>query len=507
MPSDHAGFPRRAVPVSRAVAALLAAVAVPALLAAAPRTWRLAAPAAALGKPTSPAARQGHTARPSVKLARSAAPGAPARPPAGVPVPVPAPAPSRPTLSCSPASGVPRVASEPWAQRALEFSSVWAPVLARGQGVTVAVVDSGVDAIPQLAGRVTATDLTGTGMQDCVGHGTEIASIIAASDMTSSGVPFVGVAPQARILSVKYTNQDQNGSPALLARGIRDAAELGADVINVSSTVNVSTHALRSAVDYALSRNAVVVASAGNDENGQKGPFYPADYPGVLSVGAVESNGALAPFSDQRTRVTVTAPGASITAAAPGGYVTGLQGTSYATAFVSGVAALVRSHYKLTESQVVRTIRASADGSAGVGTGNGLVNPVRAVTTVLPAILSTGAPSPPASPRPVAVARAPAPDRADRAVALELTAGTLGAAVLTVLGAVVITYGRRRRWRPGQVRLLTGIVGKPAPVPCEQRKHALVVRFLAFFLVTRRSLMLFRRRHCGPGTSQPCCCP
>jgi membrane-anchored mycosin MYCP len=346
---------------------------------------------------------------------------------------------------------VSHVTSEPWAQQALDFSDVWG--LARGQGVTVAVVDSGVDDSPQLAGRVSAIDLTGTGPQDCVGHGTAVAAIIAASDMRSRGVPFTGVAPAARILSVKV-NSSENGSSATLARGIRDAAALGAGVINVSVTT-ADTPALRSAVDYALSRNAVIVAAGGNDGSGGTGPFYPASYPGVLSVGAVESNGALAPFSDQRSDVAVTAPGANVTSAWPGGYQTGLNGTSFATAFVSGEAALVRSHYPhLSAAGVVRTIIASADGSTGPGTGAGLINPVQAVTTILSAVLSSGKAggSPPASPRPVAVARAPVPDRAAREAALALTAGSLGAAVLAVLGAVVITQGRRRRWRAGTMR-------------------------------------------------------
>jgi membrane-anchored mycosin MYCP len=119
---------------------------------------------------------------------------------------------------------------EPWAQRDLDMAGAWA--VSQGHGVTVAVVDSGVDYSPQLAGRVSAIDLTGQGPRDCAGHGTAVASLIAASDARARGVPFYGVAPAARILSVKV-NTGETGFSLLLAQGIRDAAIAGAQVINV----------------------------------------------------------------------------------------------------------------------------------------------------------------------------------------------------------------------------------------------------------------------------------
>ena len=278
--------------------------------------------------------------KPTSKPSKSKAPPTPS-------VPVPVATEPGPSQQCSDSNQVTsKVKSVPWAQKALDWSSAWP--LTEGRGIKVAVVDSGVDGNPQLAGKVTAIDLTGTGFQDCSGegHGTAIAGIIAAS-VQVQGNPFEGVAPEAKILSVKvFTQTQQSNSSATLAQGIRDATLLGAQVINVSMTTR-SSLVLRSAVDFALSRNVVIVASGGNDDqqNGV-GPFYPANYPGVLSVGALEPNGSLAPFSDQRSHVAVTAPGVSITSTAPGGYsVNSLNGTSFATAFVSGVAALVRSRY------------------------------------------------------------------------------------------------------------------------------------------------------------------
>jgi membrane-anchored mycosin MYCP len=285
-----------------------------------------------------------------------------------------------------------------------------------------------------------------------VGHGTDVAGIIAATDLPD--VPFEGVAPEARILSVKVQNAETSTTGnATLAQGIRDAALLGAKVINVS-IVTANTPALAAAVAFALRQGAVIVAAGGNDsEQTGVGPFYPASYaashPGVLSVGAVASDGSRASYSDLNSHVEVTAPGNDVTSDSPGGYDTQLSGTSFATAFVSGVAALVRARYPtLSAPAVVRRIEQTANGNTGPGTGDGLVNPFLAVTAILP---SGPGPSLPPSvrPQPVSVSRAPLPDRSAIDTALEVTAGALGATAVVALGAVVIRQGRRRRWRAG----------------------------------------------------------
>jgi membrane-anchored mycosin MYCP len=377
--------------------------------------------------------------KPTVKATQSA------------PTPV-ATEPSGPTQQCPDTNPVTsKVTSVPWAQQALDWSSVWP--LTEGKGITVAVVDGGVDFNPQIAGKVTAIDLTNTGFQDCSGegHGTGIAGIIAASAQ-AQGNPFEGVAPDARILSVKVFTELNNGSDtaATLATGIRDAVLDGAQVINVS-VITRNTAGLRSAVDFALSRNAVIVASGGNDtQQTGIGPFYPASYPGVLSVGAVQQDGSLATFSDQRSRVAVTAPGVNVTSTAPGGYsVNNLNGTSYATAFVSGVVALVRARYpNLSGPAVVARIKETADGYSGPGTGDGLVNPVQAVTAIL-APAAAQSPSPTPRPQPISVDQAPQPDLAAQRTAIAVAAVALGLAVVVAIGAVVIREGRRRGWRSG----------------------------------------------------------
>ncbi len=409
------------------------------------------APAAAATRsvtaPRSPAA-----AKPSPKPTPNPSPKKPVKPtrPALPALPTPKPSEPLPTVNCpSPTQGVTaRVTTLPWAQQALDFSSVWP--LTEGQGVTVAVVDSGVDFSRQLSGKVRAIDLTNTGVQDCMGHGTDVAGIIAATDLQARGVPFEGVAPEARILSVKVQNAESSSAgSAALAQGIRDASSLGAQVINVSITTRDSP-VLAAAVAFALRNGSVIVAAGGNDsEETGAGPFYPASYPGVLSVGAVASDGSLASFSDLRSHVAVTAPGVNVTSDWPGGYNTQLDGTSFATAFVSGVAALVRARYpRLGVAGVVSRIEETANGNTGPGTGDGLVNPVQAVTAILPSGAGPGS-SVSARPERVLVSEAPPPDRSVIDTALEVTAGALGAVAVVALGALVISQGRRRRWRAG----------------------------------------------------------
>jgi membrane-anchored mycosin MYCP len=390
-----------------------------------------------------------------------------------------------PSSGCPGTSAGPAPKTTPWAQQALSFASVWP--LTRGAGVTVAVIDSGVDANPQFGDRVLAgPDLAPAGGAagaasdaDCVGHGTSVASIIAAAPV--AGVSFTGVAPAADILSIKITNSDTFPGQ-VTAQAIETAVEDGAQVINLS-LATVSTPALAAAVQFAQAHDVVVVAAAGNDSpDGATGPFYPAAYPGVLSVGAVDQDGSLASFSDTRTPVSVTAPGAGVTAAFPGSfpqtYNPDSNGTSFATAFASGVVALVRAaHPGLDQAQVVARITATADGPAGPGAGHGLINPVQAVTALLPTTApgtttpgtttpgttttsgttGTGTTTPgttgtgttiaPAHPN-VTIDR-PAHSTAPATTALPIAASGAGAGLLVVAAAAIIPAGRRRHWRPG----------------------------------------------------------
>jgi membrane-anchored mycosin MYCP len=461
--------------MTRIAVAALAALAAPALglaVAAGGPVPALAAPASPGGQSltaAAPAATPSPTTKASPKPTPTTAKPSPTPTPtaplpsSSAPVPVPV-TPSSPT-GCQNAPQQPdaptnsSISTTPWAQNVLNFTSVWP--LTMGGGVTVAVVDSGVDYSPQFGNRVSAIDVTTTGIQDCVGHGTAVAGIIGASDEQPEGNPFAGVAPDANILSVKVSDaedltNDLTGDPTTISEGIVDAVERGASVINISIQSTVDDPQMAAAVAYAVSHNVVVVAAAGNDEPNPNdpaqtitGPFWPASYPGVLSVGAVEPGGSLASFSDTRTPVDVTAPGDGITSTWPGGYVEGIDGTSFAAPFVAGVAALIRSEYhSMTAAQVVARIEATADGGSGPGTGYGLVNPVAAVTAALPFSTSL---NPSLSPQsgPVSVARPEPVNPGTRDAAMAVTGGSVSAAALLAVGALVITQGRRRRWRAG----------------------------------------------------------
>jgi membrane-anchored mycosin MYCP len=407
-------------------------------------------------KPTTSPSKPSPTPTSKPTTATQSSSGVPT--PAAVTSPVPCPPGQQPYTETSES-----LSQTPWAQNVLDFNKVW-PLTMGSPKITVAVVDSGVSYSDQLNGRLDAIDLTGTGLNDCVGHGTMVAGIIGAADQQSAGNPFAGVAPDVNILSVKVTDsEDVNNQPtissqAILADGISDAVKLHASVINVSiQAPGPPDSQLQNAMTLALDQNVVVVAAAGNDGvvNGvnEVGPYWPASdsatYPNVLSVGATEQDGSLAFFSDTRTPVDVTAPGDAVTSIVPGGGFYVYNGTSFAAPFVAGVAALIRAEYpSLTAAQVVARIEDTADGGDGPGTGYGLVNPLQAVTAALPSSASPNQFVPP-KPAPVAVSR-PEPLNPDtRNAAMAVTGGSVSVAALIAVGALVITRGRRRRWQAG----------------------------------------------------------
>ncbi|MFJ8579160.1 type VII secretion-associated serine protease mycosin [Micromonospora sp. NPDC093277] len=378
-------------------------------------------------------------------------------------VPIAGPAAARAASACAtpPAPARP-VADQPWPQQ--RYAPDRLAPLATGVGVTVAVVDSGVDRThPQLAGRVLAgadfLDPGGDGTRDCAGHGTGVASIITATPRP--GVAFRGLAPDVRILPVRVSEQQvvegrESGrtvGAADFARAIRWAVDHDADVLNLSVVLYVDNPAVRLAIAYAVRHDVVVVAAAGNlHDSGNPRP-YPAAYDGVLGVGAIGADGVRSTFSQTGPYVDLVAPGSDVLMAAPGQGHHRAEGTSYATPFVAATAALLRQYRpELTAAEVARRIVDSADpapGSGG-GSGAGVLNPYRAITeSAGPAVAHPhrGAALPVDRPDPAEVAqrtrRAAARDRA------LLVAGVTGAATcMVVLLAVVLPRGARRRWRP-----------------------------------------------------------
>ncbi|WP_051836978.1 S8 family serine peptidase, partial [Streptomyces sp. NRRL WC-3742] len=272
----------------------------------------------------------------------------------------------------------------PWPQTFLRPERAWP--LSRGEGVTVAVVGSGVtDGAGLLAGRLDhAPRLQGAGdpAQDCVGHGTFLAGLIAADHRDGTG--FAGLAPRARILAVSVTDEGGGSSPDLLARGITAAADAGARVIAVGVALPSGNDALAASVRSARAKGALVVAPAGPDAtagNGKLPPAYPAAYPEVLSVRDLTPGGTL-PEGTLSGRVDLTAPGDAVMGPGPaaGGYYTG-AGPSFATAFVAATAALTLGyHPTLTPDQLTRRLEATAYRTGDPAYGYGTVDPVAAVT-------------------------------------------------------------------------------------------------------------------------------
>jgi membrane-anchored mycosin MYCP len=378
------------------------------------------------------------------------APGAAAAPPKG---------------ACSnPEPAHPVVRLLPWAQQALEPQRVWP--YSTGAGVTVAVVDSGVDADhPQLrrAGKVLRGRdffLVGTlpGNYDCVSHGTAVASIIAAD--RANGIGFQGVAPGVRILPVRVSDRDINDSggvqiidPGILARGIRYAVDQGAKVINLSLSGDRDQAPVRAAIAYAVKKDVLVVAAVGNRQQNTTDelPSYPAAYQGVLGVGAIDISGARISGSQTGLYVDLVAPGGAVLGATRVGGHQYWEGTSFATPFVAATAALVRAAWpKLTAAQVTQRLIATASPARG-GTGSheygaGIVDPFRAVTE---GMIGT-----PARTMPALVKPAPDPDQvaitawwhSTATDAKSLTLLVFGAAALVILLSTVLVAGRRRRW-------------------------------------------------------------
>ncbi len=244
-----------------------------------------------------------------------------------------------------------------WGLSKIRAPEAWA--LSRGTRVLIAVLDTGTDYThPDLAGKV-RTDIdhdyinNDEDAMDDNGHGTHVAGIAAAA--TDNGRGVAGLGWEATILPLKVMDSRGQGSTAQLIPAIRYAADVGAGVVNMSLGGEGSCpEDLQVAVDYAYSRGVLLVAAAGN--NGTNVSIFPANCTHVLGVAATTSSDTRACFSNYGAHVSVAAPGTSIYSTLPGGYGY-MQGTSMATPFVAGLAALVYARFPAyTPDQVASAI-------------------------------------------------------------------------------------------------------------------------------------------------------
>jgi type VII secretion-associated serine protease mycosin len=312
------------------------------------------------------------------------------------------------SVTASPVGAVPPPLAEPvnplvgdqvrgdeWYLRTLDIQGAW--TYSSGAGVTVAVIDSGVDAThPDLLGQVLPgidlVDPKGDGDTDLVGHGTTVSAIIAGRGDDSAGI--IGMAPKAKILPVRVLDEENRYNDAIIvAKGVRWAVDHGARVINLSLGGNGFSATLSAALDYAFAKDVVVVACTGNTSaSPDTEVWYPAREPGVIAVAGMEKDSEqLWSGSITGKETVVTAPATQLVGAQSGGGYWKVQGTSFAAPMVSGTAALIRSRWPtMPAGEVInRIIRTATDrGPTGRDAtfGFGEINPTGALTASVPAV-------------------------------------------------------------------------------------------------------------------------
>jgi type VII secretion-associated serine protease mycosin len=298
--------------------------------------------------------------------------------------------------------------SQGWVLGMLHVPDAWS--ITKGKDVTVAVIDSGVRAVTDLneavVGSQDFTELdTKPGNPRWGEHGTWMASIIAGH--TPDGANgFTGIAPEAKILSIRvipdrndphygaYDGEPEKSIQDSLAKGIRYAVDNGAKVISMSIGYSAPSGVVRAALQYAAARGAVLIASSGNSgqndqhrAHGLAPVSFPAEYPGVLSVGAVGRDGKAAGFSSNNLSVQVAAPGVHVPAQGRDSMYWTVDGTSPACALVAGVAALIVSKYhRLSPALVLQALTTTARNPGGggynprTGLGFGIVDAAAALS-------------------------------------------------------------------------------------------------------------------------------
>jgi serine protease len=262
--------------------------------------------------------------------------------------------------------------SKQWNLRTINIETAWNET--KGAGATVAVIDTGITRVPDLQETefVPGYDFVNDreDADDDYGHGTHIAGTIAQSTNNNYGT--AGIAYAAKLMPLKVIGSMGAGTVSDIAEAIRFAADNGADVINLSLGGFGDTHVLKEAIDYAHQKGVVIIAAAGNSN--ANAAAFPARYPNVIAVSALDSTGAKAAYSNFGAGIDISAPGGSISSENPLGGIlqetinpetgepqfTALQGTSMAAPHVAGVAALIKSLGVKEPDKVAEVLQQSA---------------------------------------------------------------------------------------------------------------------------------------------------
>ena len=208
----------------------------------------------------------------------------------------------------------------------------------RGAGVTVAVLDTGgPNHLDLNANLLPALNCSGSGnASDCQGHSTHVSGIIAA---LANGVGIIGVAPETKILPIKVLDDSGHSGFEAIERGIRAATAARVDIINMSLGAPIEPPpSFHQAIQAAVAQGIIIVAAAGNDSGAVN---FPARYPEIIAVAAIDKQGNLANFSSHGPQVAVSAPGVDIYSTYLNQGYAMLRGTSQASPFVAGICALV----------------------------------------------------------------------------------------------------------------------------------------------------------------------
>jgi type VII secretion-associated serine protease mycosin len=275
--------------------------------------------------------------------------------------------------------------AQQWGIYAIGADRVWTTTT--GQGVIVAVVDSGSGPHPDLTDNLlpgrsffNSTENQDGNDIDTSGHGSHVAGIIAA--VANNGIGGSGVAPNAKILPIKVLDQAGQGDARDVAAGVRFAADSGAKVINLSLGGATESLSLTQAIQYATDKGSLVVAAAGNGGPTDR-PKWPASLDLTIAVTAVDSSNNAPSFDQRGDYIDIAAPGANVVSTAKGDYGI-LSGTSMAAGFVAGAAALLfAAEPRVTNAQVrdilLRTATDIGEPGRDVTFGTGLINMVAAL--------------------------------------------------------------------------------------------------------------------------------